>query len=320
LGSCVSGSAAVLDVHVPVSLRSTPQSECLSRLLAELPSSSPLPRDAASFWSSYGFSSPAPFLQRTALRPIEAALFSELKARLSSTPISSASFAACLSPASRAWLLAFPSPAFSLSDREFSLASRLRLGLPPSDALPRVCRCSARMSEDPGHFLSCPLLRPLARVRHDRLVRFLATLIQRAGGAAYVEPRYLEDKRPDIHAFFPDDRVMLDVCVAHPSAPSRAGLAPGSALKYRENAKTSAYSSMAKDADSRFVPFAFESFGGLGPAAVAFLRDLDSYATESFLSASYITSLSSLAVLLQKGNAEMLAQGIVMVSRPAVQK
>ena len=66
------------------------------------------------------------------------------------------------------------------------------------------------MVEDPGHFLSCPLLRPLARVRHDRLVRLLATLIQRAGGAAYVEPRYLEDKRRDIHAF-------ADVCVAHPS-------------------------------------------------------------------------------------------------------
>ena len=59
--------------------------------------------------------------------------------------------------------------------------------------------------DDPAHFLSCQLLRPLARVRHDRLVRALATLIQRAGGAAYVEPRYLEDKRPDIHAFFPDD-------------------------------------------------------------------------------------------------------------------
>ena len=58
--------------------------------------------------------------------------------------------------------------------------------------------------DDPAHFLSCQLLRPLARVRHDRLVRALATLIQRAGGAAYVEPRYLEDKRPDIHAFFPD--------------------------------------------------------------------------------------------------------------------
>ena len=75
-----------------------------------------------------------------------------------------------------------------------------------------------------------------------------------------------------------------------------------------------------QEVGSRFVPFAFESFGGLGPAGVAFLRDLESYATESFLSLRYVSCLSSLAVLLQKGNAEMLAQGIVMVSRPTVQK
>ena len=103
--------------------------------------------------------------------------------------------------------------------------------------------------------MSCPLLTP-CRVRHDRLVRLLATLIQRAGGAAYVEPRSLEDKRPDIHAFFPDAHFMLDVCVAHPSAPSRVHLAPGAALKYRENGKISAYEPLVKEAGSRFVAFA----------------------------------------------------------------
>ena len=151
------------------------------------------------------------------------------------------------------------------------------------------------------------------------MVRLLATLIQRAGGAAYVEPRYLEDKRPDIHAFFPDARFMLDVCVVHPSAPSRVDLAPSAALRYREKGKVSAYESLAKEAGSRFVPFAFESFGGLGPAAISFLRDLASYAKESFLSCEYIPSLSSLAVLLQKGNAEMLAQGIIISNRHAIQ-
>jgi len=105
---------------------------------------------------------------------------------------------------------------------------------------------------------------------------------------------------------------MLDVCVAHPSAPSRVRLAPVSALKYRENGKISAYEPLAKEAGSRFVAFAFESFGGLGSAAISFLRDLASYAKESFLSCDYVLSLSSLAVLLQKGNAEMLAQGVIV--------
>ena len=67
------------------------------------------------------------------------------------------------------------------------------------------------------------------------------------------------------------------------------------------------------------VPFAFESFGSLGPAGVAFLRDLESYARESFLPFDYYSSFSSLAVLLQKGNAEMLAQGVVMVSKSVIQ-
>src|ERR1700735_159221 len=77
-----------------------------------------------------------------------------------------------------------------------------------------------------------------------------------------------EDKRPEIHAFFSDARFMLDVCVAHPSAPSRVRLAPGSALKYRENGKISAYEALAKEAGSRFVAFAFELFGGLGSGAL----------------------------------------------------
>ena len=99
----------------------------------------------------------------------------------------------------------------------------------------------------------------------------------------------------------------------------RVSFAPGAALKYREKGKITAYESLAKEAGSRFVPFAFESFGGLGATAISFLRDLASYAKESFLSCDYIISLSSLAVLLQKGNAEMLAQGIILSNRHAVQ-
>jgi len=112
-------------------------SRSLCRVLASLPSSSPLPKVLSAFWSKFGFASPPPFLQRSVLRPVEKAIFSDLKDRLSHSPVSSSSFSACLVPSSRAWLLALPSPAFYLSNREFSLASRLRLGITPSDALPR---------------------------------------------------------------------------------------------------------------------------------------------------------------------------------------
>ena len=57
-----SDSTVDLDVHVPVSLRSTPQSESLGRVLASLPSSSPLPKVLSAFWSKFGFVSPPSFL------------------------------------------------------------------------------------------------------------------------------------------------------------------------------------------------------------------------------------------------------------------
>ena len=110
---------------------------------------------------------------------------------------------------------------------------------------------------------------------------------------------------------------MLDVCVA-PSAPSRLRLASGAALSYRENGKKTAYDPIAALAGSRFVPFALESFGGLGQCASAFLRDLSTYPKESYLTLSEKECVSSMAVLLQKGNAEMLAQGVLMVRRPAL--
>ena len=128
----------------------------------------------------------------------------------------------------------------------------------------------------------------------------------------YVEPRYLEDKRPDIHAFFPDDRLMLDVTGVHPSSPSYLPLAVGTALRYRENEKTSSYSSLASELGCRFIPFAVESFGTLGPFAITLMQDLASYAKESFSPSFSYLSASSLSILLQKGNAEMLSQGCLL--------
>ncbi len=103
---------------------------------------------------------------------------------------------------------------------------------------------------------------------------------------------------------------MLDVCVAHPSAPSRVHLAPGAALKYRENAKISAYEPLAKESGCRFVPFAFESFGSLGPAGVAFLRDLG----RAFL----ISTVVWLEVFWQK-NADACSGKQIRCSRNTVQ-
>ena len=106
---------------------------------------------------------------------------------------------------------------------------------------------------------------------------------------------------------------MLDVSILHPWAPSYLHLKDGAAICYRENKKVDFYSVLAKDAGSRFVPFVMDSFGTMGSFADKFMQDLASYAKESFsYPYSSASALASLSVLLQKGNAEILAQGCLM--------
>ncbi len=65
--------------------------------------------------------------------------------------------------------------------------------------------------------------------------------------------------------------------------------------------------------------FVLDSFGTLCSFADRFMQDLASYAKESFSHFySSSSSFSSLSVLLQKGNAEILAQGCLM-ARSALQ-
>lgn len=156
----------------------------------------------------------------------------------------------------------------------------------------------------------------MASIRHDALVRLLSSCISRSGGAAQVEPRYLDTKRPDIHAFFPDDRVLIDLTVVHPAAPSSRASQPLLAAKRREREKVSHYAALTAAEGCRFLPFVLETLGAFGPQASSFLRDLSSYATESFLGCE-LPPARLLAVLLQKGNAEILAKGCLL-SRSSV--
>ena len=51
---------------------------------------------------------------------------------------------------------------------------------------------------------SCPLLKDLRRVRHDRIKHLLSSIIQSHGGVAQVEPSHFLP-RPDILAFLPSN-------------------------------------------------------------------------------------------------------------------
>ena len=212
-------------------------------------------------------------------------------------------------------LSSVPFFSFSFLD-EFTLASRLRLFLPPSTFLPPLCICSSPLS-DPTHFLSCKRLKDLRRVRHDRIVRLLSSLVQRVGGSCQVEPSHFPTIRPDLLVFLSSSSYILDLIVSHPCSPSRLSLPDGflTVARYAESRKISKYSSIISSCTSSFVPFSIETFGALAPMADSFVKRLSAL-THASPSHSIPSPpvLPSLSILLQKCNAYILSRGVALCS------
>ena len=177
-GSSISGvvsSSSVSDVHISPSLHSASDSR-LGGAPVALPSSFPLlsslapffslspllsrfslPTSVPTFWSTFSCVSPPPRLQRLLTSELDMTLFRDHSDFVGTSPVASRAFASASHSTSRYWLSCLPS---SPSSRDFTLSSRLRLFLPPSDSLPIRCACSDPLS-DPTHFLSCERLQDL---------------------------------------------------------------------------------------------------------------------------------------------------------------
>jgi hypothetical protein len=166
---------------------------------------------------------------------------------------------------------------------------------------------------DPTHFLSCRSLKDLRRVRHDRIVRLLSSLVQRTGGVCQVEPSHFPSIRPDLLAFLSDSSYILDIAVSHPCSPSRLSLPDASltAAKYAETRKSTRYAPLLGTISSKFFPFCIETFGAFAPQALSFVKLLRGLSQGS----SHLPPfpiLASLAVLLQSCNAYILSRGVLL--------
>jgi hypothetical protein len=136
------------------------------------------------------------------------------------------------------WLTTLPfHPSLSINNSHFSVASRIRLGLAPTDGIDN-CSCSAPLLTNPLHFLDCRASRPLATARHDRLLHTLVRIARSVGITVVVEPRLsVDDKcRTDGNFYLSSCSSQIDVSVVHPSALSyrRAASKPLGAALGRE--------------------------------------------------------------------------------------
>ena len=119
-----------------------------------------MPPTATGFWDLYGGAAPAPGLQRSLVGFIEKHLHSAQLLKLDTQHVDRARLLSCSAKNAGIWLTTLPlSKEFTISDTNFCLAARFRLGLPPQDNLPRFCHCGTQLSTDPAHFLSCQSFR-----------------------------------------------------------------------------------------------------------------------------------------------------------------
>ena len=218
-----------------------------------------------------------------------------------------------------AWLTAIPStPELAMSDTDYSLAVRHRLGLPCADGLPVKCACDVVLTSDLSHFHSCRLQKRTAiTARHDFIVRTLAKLFRQVGAVVHVEPRIYgsERLRPDLDITFPDQSLMVDVAVTHPAAPSRNSTNPLAAAGVAEQAKFAKYQELASKRAATFLPFVLESYGAIGRHSQQVLKILQVAAANS--AAALPSGAGSfrdhavrcLSMALQKGNALVARRG-----------
>src|SRR5262249_30410414 len=157
-----------------------------------------------------------------------------------------------------AWLRARPScRQLTLSNRDFSIASCLRAGLPPLPNLPLFCKCGEEVAGvHDSHFLSCKRLCPTAlRHRHDAVVRLAADLFRKAGAPVRIEPRPIDGKKtaPDCEVILPGERLLFDVVIPHPASRSRTSTQPLHAAHVAEHKKEVKYEALAKKIGAKFL-------------------------------------------------------------------
>lgn len=257
-------------------------------------------------------------------------------------------------PQSGAFLSVLPTErAYRLTDEQMRLAVRKRLGMLPAASLATdsCLSCHARNTVNeprfldvPDHFHACIGKAPAGSSgtsRHHRLVDVLGGLARSVGYTVIREPPFEEiavassevdprtgesfeaesirrdDLRGDLLLIRGDERLLIDVTVVRPTAPTHLnnptlapqanGLATAAAA---ERAKHAKYDEACRLRRWKMIPFAFESYGSLGSEARRLLNTLASKSDEVSAQAFLQHAAASLSVALQASNAAIAFAGL----------
>jgi hypothetical protein len=228
-------------------------------------------------------------------------------------------------PKAGTWKRTVPSsPDLILSDDHFSIAIRHDLNLPPAEIMPDRCRaCDADFQLDPWHALNCQVTkRQSVTHRHDDIVRLINVYSNQIGLTSRVEPRKLDEKgsrlRPDLEIHMGvRNLVLADVVVSNPFCATHEVKGASGLLKtatHSANRKCDKYKKLADDCKARFVPLAFEVYGGFEERSTQFIKDLakaaDSLGYDWAPDDVFTNITRRIAVAIQRGNGNCVLKSL----------
>lgn len=232
--------------------------------------------DYGAFWSKTKLQKAlAQMLHKAAVKLLHPTLDITLKGLLTA---SSAKGAA-------AWLYAAPWKGHTLDDRDYTLALRLRLGLPLTsyfEGPAGVCCNDGPIDERLHHGLGCgqPGAGVLRVRRHNDLAaeleKFMRIAEMPVEREVSVDPKNVGQERPimDLIAKSPTATIYLDVSIPNPLTATRmqrTAAKPLSTAVLTEDAKRRKYHHLRKP-DTEVIPFVIETTGGFGDDAYNFLK------------------------------------------------
>jgi hypothetical protein len=216
----------------------------------------------------------------------------------------------------------------SLRDWEYRSATRHQYGMVPIIAAGREWYCKCGHVVSAGHNHTCRrVVGPATLHRHQCVVKALADVAKQECGLIVEEtPRVwseVKDKEeesyviPDLIFSGHDFKLAIDVSGVYGEAESYirgdvndrsslSALRRTAAIVAREKAKRVKYAALPESGEMEFLPFVFESHGGLGESARTVIERLAKYRgggdwSEEMAMVGYLKR--AIAIAIQRGNA-----------------
>lgn len=300
--------SVVMDVNV-----------CLQALLASGLKGVLIPQTVEALWTEYERAvNVPPHLQQTIVAYLEV---ERMKERDRWSLSEQAAILSAQQRNSSLWLTVIPDQlCLQLTDFDFRAAICLRLHLAPHAPSQTHCRCSKSLSSAGyDHFYLCAQNRKAwLFARHEKVVRCVQMLASRACVTIQLnvpDPLADDQLQPDFQLDGLTTRIIGDVVISHPSAPSFAERCAREALRaaaHWEAEKSRKYLARAVNG-YKLSHVSLESFGGIGKSAYRIITALatEAEAMSVMSHREYCAwALSALSVALQAGNARVVDGGL----------